>query len=64
MVYKPDPRNAADSLSRLRVNPAPATTGHFENIYFVAKHAVPKAFTPRGIHVVLRMHTSRLVKKS
>ncbi len=46
VIYKPGPQNAADSLSHLTVNPPPVAASDDEHIYFVAKHAVPKAFTP------------------
>lgn len=45
VIYKPGPQNAADSLSHLTVNPPPVAAGDDKHIYFVAKHAVLKAFT-------------------
>lgn len=52
VINKPGPQNAADSLSRLTVNPPLVETGDDEHIYFVAKHAVPKAFTPRELEEI------------
>lgn len=52
VIYKPGPQNAADSLSHLTVNPSPAAVDDDEHIYFVAKHAVPKAFTPHELEEI------------
>lgn len=51
-INKPGPQNAADSLYRLTVNPPLVETGDDEHIYFVAKHAVPKAFRPRELEEI------------
>ena len=49
VVYKPGPQNAADSLSRLTLNPPASLYYRDDHIYYIAKHTVPCAFTPREL---------------
>ena len=65
MVYKPGPQNAADSLSRLKVNPPLQIGTMEEHVYYVAQHAVPHAFTPRQTeNLSAEDHTLATVRRS
>ncbi|KAJ8364328.1 hypothetical protein SKAU_G00131590 [Synaphobranchus kaupii] len=61
VVYKPGSQNAVDSLSRLTVNPPPSPVVGEEHVYYVAKHAVPQAFTPRELEEMSAADTTLAV---